>query len=105
MQAMIKIEGNRCQSCGTSIGQIIEFGTYRDGSVNTDYCVHCFEEGKFIRKNISLEQKFALNMELAAKLEKARSRAIKELNLVLPNLKRWRKSKKRKERDRMDKNL
>ena len=102
---MIETKRNICQSCGNSIDQITGFGTYKDGSVNTDYCFECYQEGSFIEKKISLEQKIAQNIALAAKLGISRAKAIKELNLVLPNLKRWRKSRRKEEKDRIDNNV
>ena len=102
---MIGTKKNICQSCGNSIGLIIDFGTSRDGSINTDYCFQCYQEGTFVEKNISLEHKIAQNIALAAKLGIARAKAIKELNVVLPNLKRWRKSRRKEEKDRMDNNM
>jgi len=101
---MIETKKNICQSCGNSIDQITDFGTFTDGSINTDYCFQCYQEGTFIEKNISFEQKIAQNIAVAAKLGISRAKAIKELNVVLPNLKRWRKSRRKEEKDRIDNN-
>ena len=84
---------NVCQSCGESIYRISEFGTDKDGSINTDYCFHCYQEGSYTDKNMRLEQKIARNIELAAKMGISRSKAIKQANAILPNLKRWRRSR------------
>ena len=97
---MIGYKKNTCQSCGNSIDQITDFGTYRDGSIHTDYCFQCYQEGTLIDKNISIEQKIARNIALAAKLGISRAKAIKELNVVLPNLKRWRKSRRLEEKEK-----
>ena len=100
---MTRIKKNICQSCGSSIDLITEFGTDKDGSINTDYCFQCYQEGAFKGKNKSLEQKIAQNIALSSKFGVSRAKAIKELNIVLPNLKRWRKSKRSEEKEQMDK--
>ena len=90
---------NVCQSCGQSIYRISEFGTYNDGSINTDYCIQCYQEGAFTDKNVSLEHKIARNIQLAAKIGISRAKAIKEANAVLPSLKRWRRLRKKGKKD------
>ena len=90
---------NICQSCGRSIYRISEFGTHKDGSINTDYCFHCYQEGAHTDQNISLEQKIARNIKLAAKMGISRAKALKEANAVLPNLKRWRRFKTKGQED------
>ncbi|NAS11938.1 zinc ribbon domain-containing protein [Poritiphilus flavus] len=37
---------NRCLNCGRVILRLLDFGTNRDLSVNTDYCRHCLHRGQ-----------------------------------------------------------
>ena len=73
-----------------------DFGSNKDGSINTDYCYHCYEEGVFIDKKISLEEKIAKNVALAHKFGMSRAKASKLAQIVLPQLKRWQKKKAQK---------
>jgi hypothetical protein len=72
-----------------------DFGTNRDGGRNTDYCVHCFVNGKFTMPDITLEQMIEHLALLAPRFgmdeEEARAMAKKSL----PGLKRWRKAPKK----------
>ncbi len=37
-----------CESCGMPMGETNEmYGSNADGSKSSDYCKHCFENGKF----------------------------------------------------------
>lgn len=38
------------QSCGMLIASKEQMGLEKDGSVNLDYCKHCYERGEFIHK-------------------------------------------------------
>lgn len=82
---------NICQSCGMPLMHITDFGTYRDGSINTEYCYHCYQDGAFTDEDISLEGKIARNIALARKLGISQAKALEKANAVLPKLKRWRK--------------
>ena len=33
-----------------------QYGTEADGSLNSDYCIHCYEQGKFEKPDITLEE-------------------------------------------------
>lgn len=39
-----------CQSCGMPVGSEEMSGTNADGSINTDYCKHCYTDGEFTDK-------------------------------------------------------
>jgi DNA-binding Xre family transcriptional regulator len=87
-------EKNICQSCGMPMKNMTDFGTDRDGSINTEYCHHCYEEGEFTDKGISLEEKMARNIRIAEKLGMSKATASKLARNTLPKLRRWRKSHK-----------
>ena len=44
-----------CQSCGMPITNSELLGTNEDGSLNSDYCKYCFENGKFV-DDVSMEE-------------------------------------------------
>ena len=90
-------EKNICQSCGMAMKNMIDFGTDRDGSINTEYCHYCYDEGEFTDKGISLEEKMARNIKIAEKLGMSKATASKLARNTLPKLRRWRKSNKAKQ--------
>ncbi|AKA34251.1 zinc ribbon domain-containing protein [Flagellimonas lutaonensis] len=48
---------NSCENCGQPMYHLVDFGTNKDGTVNTEYCRQCYLKGKFVDHGISLEQK------------------------------------------------
>ena len=90
-------EKNICQSCGMPMKNMIDFGTDRDGSINTEYCHYCYEEGEFTDKEISLEEKMAKNINIAIKMGMSKVAASNLASNTLPALRRWRKSTKTKQ--------
>ena len=93
---------NICQSCGMPLLQFADFGTYADGSINTDYCYHCYQDGEFTDVEISLEQKIARNIAIATKLGISQKKAEKQAHSVLPRLKRWRKTSPAHSKEKID---
>jgi hypothetical protein len=49
------MEKTICQSCGMPIEKPEQFGTNADESVNHDYCIYCYKDGKFI-DDVSMEE-------------------------------------------------
>ena len=45
-----------CQSCSMPMTDIKLRGTEKDGSVNNEYCVHCFKNGAFTNPKATLEE-------------------------------------------------
>ncbi|MBU0574547.1 MAG: zinc ribbon domain-containing protein [Candidatus Margulisbacteria bacterium] len=84
---------NICQSCGMPMGKDSDFGTNADGSKNQEYCQFCYQNGKFTDEGITLEQKIAKNIAIAAKMGMPADEAKKMAKEVLPKLKRWRGGK------------
>ncbi|MBA4746573.1 MAG: hypothetical protein H2058_15075 [Muricauda sp.] len=39
---------NICEHCGMPMYHLTDFGTNRDGSINTEYCHKCYKKGRFI---------------------------------------------------------
>jgi hypothetical protein len=50
-------KGPFCQSCGMPLSRDVRGGgTNADGSPSTEYCSHCYQEGRFTEPSISVEQ-------------------------------------------------
>lgn len=85
-----------CQSCSMPLIGTELFGTEKDGSLNQDYCIHCYKAGEFTNPQATLES----YVEFAApqwgswthrptlSLEEARA----EVRARLSPLKRWKNS-------------
>jgi len=44
-----------CQSCWMPLENLEQFGTNADWSMNQDYCIYCYKNGKFI-DDVSMEE-------------------------------------------------
>ena len=80
-----------CQSCYMAMDAPEKFGKEKDGSQNSDYCCHCWKNGKFAW-NATLEQAVESNIswwreEDDENDDAARARIME----VFPKLKRWAK--------------
>jgi hypothetical protein len=79
-----------CQSCGMPLGKDEDFGANADGTKNDEYCLYCYQNGKFTQPDITLEEMIeqtskAIDKEGVMSLEEA-----KELSQQnIPKLKRW----------------
>ena len=86
---------NICQSCGKPIRSMSDFGTYADGSANTDYCFDCYQDGLFTDPHITLEEKMARNIAIAQRLGMSRSKAHQMAKSKLRRFARWHKPRKK----------
>lgn len=50
---------NSCEICGIPMRKLSDFGSYKDGSINTEYCRYCYQHGEFTDKEPTLEEKIA----------------------------------------------
>ncbi len=91
---MEALEKNICESCGMPIRNMSKFGSYEDGSVNTEFCRSCYWKGKFTDPEISMQQKIENNITIAEKMGMPRAEAAKLVKATIPKLKRWKKSSK-----------
>ncbi len=51
-----------CQSCGMSMKSPGDFGTNADQSRNTEYCVHCFKDGRFTH-DVTMAEMAEINLK------------------------------------------
>lgn len=80
---------NLCQSCGMPLDDKQYQSTNRDGSVNTTYCLYCYDKGEFIDGCNSLQDKIDSCISIAVKSGMPKQRAEDMARSILPNLKRW----------------
>ena len=80
-----------CQSCGMPLTEPAHFGTNADGGKNEEYCVYCWENGKFTNPNWTLEQviEFSVPFVVEAGVCKTEDEARKMCQEFMPQLKRW----------------
>ena len=80
---------NICQSCGMPMHHLTDFGTNKNGTVNTEYCHFCYLDGKYTDHGITLEHKIEKNISMAEKMGMPREEATILALTTLPTLKRW----------------
>jgi len=79
-----------CQSCTMPMGKPEDFGTNADTSKNTEYCCHCFQDGKFTEPDLTLEQ-MTENCSNMMKKMNVPEEKIKQTITFISMAKRWRK--------------
>ena len=82
---------NFCQSCCMPIDDTALQGTEKDGSPSREYCKYCYEHGKFINADISLDE---MKVLVRSKMEEQKipENIINMAVASLPTLKRWRQT-------------
>ncbi len=94
MQKNEKME-DFCQSCGMPLtGENEKLrGTNADGSINPDYCIYCFKDGKFTDGIDNLADYIEESKKHAAEYAKeagmTEEQMVEHIEQVLPTLKRW----------------
>jgi len=67
-----------------------DFGTNADGSQNQEYCHYCFQNGKFIEPNITMEQMIEKCAGIMRQMKMPEAQ-IEQTKTFIPMLKRWKK--------------
>lgn len=81
---------SRCQSCGVALN-VDTFGTNASGSINFEYCKHCFQKGAFSDPDATLPHMIQRTTEhLAHEMDVSSNEAYVFAAQLLPTLKRWR---------------
>ena len=79
-----------CQSCGMPIGDETLLGKNTDVSTNADFCMYCFEDGKF-KYDVTMEEMIAIciphMVDANPNMNEDEARA--SLKAFIPKLKRW----------------
>ena len=78
-----------CQSCNMPIDKNELRGTEKDGSLSTEYCIYCYQNGAFINPDISLDEMKILVKGIMEKMNMDPGLVNMTVSSLL-NLKRWR---------------
>lgn len=82
------MEKKFCQSCSMPIDNPEWQGTEKDGSKNEEYCMYCYQNGAFIRPDMTIaDMKEVVTTEM--KKKQIDESLIKMAVDSLPHLKRW----------------
>ena len=79
-----------CQSCGMPLTNSEQFGTNADGSVNQDYCIYCYKDGKFI-DDVSMEEYIDMCSQYGEQAWMTNEEMRAHCTEFFPTLKRWKK--------------
>lgn len=85
------MEKTICQSCGMPIEKPEQFGTNVDGSVNQDYCIYCYKDGKFI-DDVSMEEYIDMCAQYGEQAWMTNEEMKEYCTKLFPTLKRWKES-------------
>jgi hypothetical protein len=80
-----------CQSCGMPMKIDSDFGTNADESKNEEYCTYCYQKGQLTNSNMTMEQMITACVGMMVKYGTPEDQAKKEMQELIPTLKRWRK--------------
>jgi DNA-binding XRE family transcriptional regulator len=89
-----RAEAPICQSCSMPIAGIDDMGGNADKTVNTDYCGHCYADGKFTH-NRTIEEMVESNLRFLSGFNAESGNSYTEdeartiLKMHLATLKRW----------------
>ena len=84
------MEKTICQSCGMPIEKPEQFGTNADESVNQDYCIYCYKDGKFI-DDVSMEEYIDMCSQYGEQAWMTNEEMRAHCTKLFPTLKRWKK--------------
>ena len=84
-----------CQSCAMPMNDDSVFGTNADGSKNSEYCIYCYKDGKFVQ-DFTMDEMIEhcaqfineVNQGLPQPITK--EEYIGQMKMYFPHLKRWR---------------
>lgn len=79
-----------CQSCSMPMNDKSVYGTNKDGSKNSDYCIYCYKNGEFIDK-VTMEEYIEMNVPFYAQAGMTEKQMRHHCETVFPTLKRWKK--------------
>ncbi len=83
-----------CQSCGMPMNEESLVGTNHDGSKNSDYCIYCYQNGKFVQ-NFTMDEMIEHCSQFVNEVNKGlpqpitKEEYIGQMKMYFPHLKRW----------------
>ena len=79
-----------CQSCAMPMNSDADYGTEKDGSISSDYCTYCYQNGAFVDENVAMAEMSEFCAQKMAEMNIVSYQQGKEMmDQVLPHLKRW----------------
>ena len=79
-----------CQSCAMPMENDSVWGTNKDGSKNSDYCIYCYKDGEFLQK-ATMAEYIEMMVPFAAQAGMTGDQMREYCTAVYPTLKRWKK--------------
>ena len=67
------------------------YGTNADGTKNSDYCIYCYKEGKFLQ-DCTMDEYIEMMVPFAAQANMTGDEMRAYCAAVFPTLKRWKKN-------------
>lgn len=83
---------NTCQQCGTVIKRLSEFGNHKDGSINTDYCNQCYQEGVLIERQDSSVKETKKKTQIIGRIGRSRQKTRELAKSLFPHTRKWKES-------------
>ena len=89
------MEQKFCQSCGMPLAEEM-MGTNADGSLNEDYCIYCYKDGKFTQE-CSMDEMIEFCAQFVDEVNKnvpepmSKEQYKQMMYGFFPHLKRWKK--------------
>jgi len=86
-----------CQSCGMPMVDETLYGTNADGTKNSDYCIYCYKEGRFLQ-DCTMDEMIEHCAQFVDEVNKGlpnpitKEEYIGQMKMYFPHLKRWRKN-------------
>lgn len=81
-----------CQSCSMPLKKPEDYGTNEDESPNYEYCFKCFEKGKFLQPEITMEEMVEGCARIMEQFGVPKDEAREKVEKIIPTLKRWKKN-------------
>ncbi|GIP34523.1 zinc ribbon domain-containing protein [Paenibacillus sp. J2TS4] len=82
------MKSQHCQSCGMPMEEP-QRAKEKDGTVNEEYCLYCYEEGQFKQPEITMEQMIDICVPFMKESGMPEEQARALLQQQLPTLSRW----------------
>ena len=79
-----------CQSCGMPLTNPGDFATEAKGSINQEYCRHCYDNGKFLYDQ-TMEEMIESCIPFCREFYESDQAARADMQNLFPKLKRWAK--------------
>jgi hypothetical protein len=89
MDTKNQAQGPFCQSCAMPMNKPEDFGTNADGNRNTEYCHYCYQDGRFVNPNATVQEMIDISTGAMRKMNLPET-LIEQTKQYIPMLKRWR---------------